>query len=69
MTLGKSPKTGHLQIHFRCYQKNGRVKTAKWDMTQQGCTLSPQDFDRVREKLDELSELLPELAAARRGEK
>src|SRR5690349_7845505 len=50
VSLGKSPKTGKLQLHFRVYAKNGRVKSAKWDMTQAGCTLSPAEFDDVIEK-------------------
>ena len=66
VTLGKSPKTGKLQLHFRVYRRDGRVKTSKFDMTAQGCTISLGEFDQLVQKIDELTTILPEVAAERR---
>lgn len=66
VTLGKSPRTGQLLLHFRIYRRDGRAKSPRWDMTQAGCTLTPAEFDDLVRKLDELTRQLPELAGARR---
>lgn len=63
VTLGRL-KRGEMVLHFRVYARNGRGRYA---ITHVGASFKPHELAEITAKVNELADVLPELALALGG--